>query len=137
MKALKLLALSAAMAASSAFAIDFNWGNHDPVETFSYTHHPTQGTFADDARFIVTNGQSTTMRVEAKLLVTQGSFSSLVIEFWGDYYGPDQLLATFAPGETFSFPLLNMRKKYYYLIRGQAAPGGTSGWTLTSHLLPK
>lgn len=137
MKAVKAFVLSTALAASGAFAIDFNWGNHDPVETFSYTHRSTQGAFADDARFIVTNGQSNTMRVDARLNVTSGSFSSLVIEIWGDYYGPDKLLATFAPGETFSFPLVHMRKKYYYLIRGEASAGPTAGWTLTSRLQPR
>jgi hypothetical protein len=137
MKAVKVFVLSTALAAGSAFAIDFNWANHDPVETFSYTHRSTQGVFADDARFIVTNGQSNTMRVDARLNVTAGSFSSLVIEIWGDYYGPDKMLASFGPNEDFSFPLLSMRKKYFYLIRGQAAPGPVAGWTLTSRLVPK
>lgn len=137
MRILKALVVSTALSAASAYAIDFNWGNHDPVETFSYSHRAAQGEFADDARFVVTNLQSTTMRVDARLVVTAGSFSDLVIEIWGDFYGPDRVLASFAPGQNFSFNLPDMRKKYYYLIKGKASGAGVAGWTLTSRLVPE
>ncbi|WP_157271739.1 hypothetical protein [Azohydromonas aeria] len=135
MKALAIPWLLAAAMAPSAYAIDMNWGNHDTQET--WVRNLRAGTtFVDDARYMLTPMQSRSTSVRGSFQLTKGTIEDLTLGFYGDYYGPDQLLATFKPGETFSFDHLDGRIKYYFLITGSTTRYGAS-YTLTSNLVPK
>lgn len=134
MKAHAIPWLLAAALAPSAHAIDMNWANHDPQET--WVRNVRAGvSFVDDARYMLTPLQSRTTGVQGTFQVTKGTIDNITLGFYGDYYGPDQLLASFKPGETFSFDHLDGRIKYYFLVTGSTSRYGAS-YTLTSNLVP-
>lgn len=133
MKAHAIPWLVAAALAPSAHAIDMNWELHDPQETWTRNLKPAF-TFQDDARYRLSPLQSRTTAVQGTLQVTKGTINDLKLQFFGDFYGPDQLLATFTAGQTFSFEHLDNRLKYYYLITGSTDRFGAS-YTLTSNLV--
>jgi hypothetical protein len=131
--------LAAAIFVPSAHAIDVAWDLHDPTETLNRTVVKNV-TFMDDARYILTPGQSGTTGIQATFQLTKGTISNLKVDFYGDFYGPDKYLGSFTPGKaasdpmTFSFEHISGRKKYYYLITGTTGATGAA-YTLTSNLV--
>lgn len=138
MKSHAIAWLAAAIFVPSAHAIDVSWDLHDPTETLNRTVVKNV-TFMDDARYILTPGQSGTTGVQATFQITRGTISNLKVDFYGDFYGPDKYLGSFTPGKagepmTFDFEHINGRKKYYFLITGTTGAAGAA-YTLTSNLV--
>ena len=140
MKSHAIAWIAAAIFVPSAHAVDIAWDLHDPTETLTRTVAKNV-TFMDDARYILTPGQSASTRVEVNFQLNSGTISNLKVDFYGDYYGPDKYLGSFnlGPGagqQTFAFTHIPGRKKYYYLITGTTGAAGAN-YTITSRLLPK
>ena len=123
----------------SAYAVDVNWDSHATTETLTRTVAKNV-TFMDDARYLLTPAQSGNTGVQALFQLNSGTIANLRVDFYGDYYGPDRYLGSFAPTgvagqQSFSFEHIDGRKKYYYLITGSTGAGGAN-YTLTSNLVP-